>query len=214
MTYLINKLNFNLEDFEPYMDKETILIHYNKHHKNYLNNTNLIINEINPNIFNIPPEQLFIKLNNIKEKKELIIKLKNNLGGHINHEIFWKGLKINSYIDKNFKKIIEKEFFSLENFKYLFEKECLNKFGSCWVWLIKTKNNKLKITSTSNQDNPTLKKKYSDNPNYINGYPLMGLDLWEHAYYLKYKNEKIKFIKSYWNLINWEEIIKRYEKIK
>ncbi len=200
MSYKLEKLNYNYNSLEPFFDEETMIIHHTKHHQNYINNTNNIIKETDEKLFKIPTKILINKLNFFpKEKRK---KLKNNLGGHINHKIWWKGLKKNTNINIDFKKIIEKEFFSVENFKNLFTQEAINKFGSGWIWLIKNKKNKLKITSTSNQDTPLTQDEY----------PIIGLDIWEHAYYLKFRNDKINYIKNFWNVINWEEAFNKFIK--
>ncbi len=203
MCYSLTKLNYKYEDLEPYLTKKSMIIHHMGHHQTYINNINTIIKQYNPNLFKINAEILLTQLHLIPKK--IRYTFKNNLGGYINHNIYFNGLKKNTIINKNFKKIIENKYKSMNEFKKKFTKKALTTFGSSWIWLIKDINNKLHITTTSNQNNPIipdLKHKY--------GYPIITLDLWEHAYYVDYYNKKIEFINNYWNLINWDIAYLRY----
>ncbi|MCR3754958.1 MAG: superoxide dismutase (Mn) [Candidatus Westeberhardia cardiocondylae] len=202
MIFTLPNLPYNYDDLEPFFDKETMKIHHTKHHQTYINNTNEAIKKLNK-FKNISIEELIIKLDELPPKTRTFIK--NNAGGHLNHSLFWKFIKKNVKINDEIKKQIEKNFNSFENFQKLFEKIAMNHFGSGWVWLIK-KNNTLSIISTKNQNNPLMGKKHSE----YSGYPILGLDLWEHAYYLKYKNNKKNYIKSFWNIINWNEVNLRF----
>ncbi len=204
MCYTLPILNYKYNDLEPYLSKKNMMLHHIGHHQTYINNTNNIINEYNPNLFKINAEILLTQLHLIPKKIRYI--LQNNLGGYINHNIYLNGLKKNTILNKNFQKIIENKYQSINKFKTIFIKKALNTFGSSWIWLIKDINNKLQIITTSNQNNPitpSLKHKY--------GYPIITLDLWEHAYYLDYYNKKIEFINNYWNLINWDIAYLRYK---
>ncbi|WP_343188338.1 Fe-Mn family superoxide dismutase [Buchnera aphidicola (Ceratoglyphina bambusae)] len=204
MTFTLPNLQYSYKEFQQYIDEETMFIHYNKHHKNYIDSLNIIIK--NNNIIIDSIEDLIKSLNNIDI--EDIEKLKNSAGGHFNHLLFWKNLKLGTKISNDFKKIIEKNFGSIQNFKLRFENISSNHFGSGWVWLIVKRNNILRIVSTNNQDNPLMGKFVSDDY----GYPIFGLDLWEHAYYLKYKNDRLSYIKNFWNIINWDEVFNRLKK--
>ena len=184
------KLDYEYDALEPYIDKETMKIHYEKHHRGYfeklqkaleksdekdvlklLKNTNLI------------PENI---------KKSII----NNGGGHINHTFFWKLLKKNVEPTEEIITKINDEFESLDNFKEEFKKTALQRFGSGWTWLVLDDENKLKIISTKNQDNPISQ----------NLKPILGLDVWEHAYYLKYQNKRADYIDAFFNIINWKQV--------
>ncbi|CEN31998.1 Superoxide dismutase [Mn] [Candidatus Westeberhardia cardiocondylae] len=206
MDFKLPVLPYDYDDLEPFLDKETMKIHHTKHHQTYINNTNSAKKNF-PLLNKLNIENLVKKLNIIPEKNEKIF-LQNNAGGHLNHSLFWKFLKKNTPINVTLKFEIEKNFDSINNFKNIFEKTAMNHFGSGWVWIIK-KNNKLKIISTINQNNPLMGKEISGH----SGYPILGLDLWEHAYYLKYQNRKIEYIKAFWNIINWEEVEKQFNNV-
>ncbi|QJC33318.1 Fe-Mn family superoxide dismutase [Enterobacteriaceae endosymbiont of Donacia clavipes] len=200
MSYQLPKLLYKYSDLEPFFDTRTMKIHHTKHHQNYINNTNLILEK--NNIKNIKINELLLKLDNLSipiKQKEL---LRNNAGGHANHSFFWKILKKNTKPNNIILNILKDNFNNLENFKKKFEKKALNFFGSGWIWLIK-KNNLLKIITTKNQDNPIMNKIN----NKLLDYPIIGLDLWEHAYYLKYQNQKSLYIKSFWHVLNWDRVL-------
>lgn len=201
MSYKLPKLLYSYDSLEPYIDKETMEIHYTKHHQTYVDNVNKILNNTHYSTYS--ENKLIKDLDkiDIKDKESL----KNNLGGHVNHSLFWLNLKLGTKLKGSLKLAIEKQFFSFENFVRLFEEVALKHFGSGWVWLINDLG-KLKIVSTINQNNPLMGKE-------INGFlgnPIICLDIWEHAYYLKYKNKRIEYIKSFWNIVNWEEAERRF----
>lgn len=203
MNYSLPDLDYSYDALEPFFDQETMKIHHTKHHQNYVNNTNLILK--NTAFSSLSIEELISILNEIVlEKKNF---LKNNAGGHINHSFFWKSLKKGAILTNIFKTEIDKQFGSFNVFKQKFEEVALNHFGSGWVWLVK-QNGILSIVSTMNQDNPLMGKEISN----TYGDPIIGLDLWEHAYYLKYQNRKLDYIQSFWNVINWEVISDRLQK--
>lgn len=206
MIYKLPELQYKYDYLEPYFDKLTMKIHYTIHHQNYINNINTLI-ENYTELKQLSIEDLIANLYKIPEIHRTSIK--NNAGGHLNHTMFWKILKHNTYLSGKLKQIIEYNFGNINTFQQSFEKIALNHFGSGWVWLIYI-NNKLNIISTNNQDNPLMGKSIVG----INGYPLFGLDLWEHAYYLKYQHNKIDYIKSFWKILNWDEVYKRFKKIK
>ena len=193
----IERLPYSYSALERFIDKETMNVHYNKHYKGYVNKLNDAIKD-----------------NKGKDKKlKDIVKtismydrtVKNNAGGAFNHALFWKMLspKKQRCSGEIYEKII-KEYKTFNNFKKLFESAAQKRFGSGWVWLVLTKNNRLKIMTTANQDNPLMNTiKYG-------GRPLLGLDLWEHSYYLKYRNKKDDYIKNFWSVVNWDFVNRLY----
>ncbi|QJC36947.1 superoxide dismutase [Mn] [Enterobacteriaceae endosymbiont of Donacia vulgaris] len=196
MTYTLPDLLYKYSDLEPFFDTKTMKIHHQKHHQNYINNTNLLLQK--NNIKDIKINKLISNLNNLSLSKSQKIILRNNAGGHANHSFFWKILKKNTQPNNIILNIFEKEFDNLENFKIMFENIALNFFGSGWIWVVKQQNT-LKIITTINQDNPLMNNKELS-------YPIIGLDLWEHSYYLKYQNQKNLYIQAFWNVINWDKV--------
>ena len=186
----IDKLPYGYDDLTSFIDGETMKTHYNKHYKGY-------VDKLNSELEKIKGKDLDL-VDIIKKISNFNSKVKNNGGGAFNHALFWKMLspKKQTIKDPILSKI-NKQFGSFEKFKEKFEEESKSKFGSGWVWLILTKTNTLKIVTTSNQDNPLM------NTEKTQGYPLLGLDLWEHAYYLKYQNKRDEYIKNFWKVVNW-----------
>lgn len=203
MSYLLPSLPYSYDSLEPYFDEETMKIHHTKHHQNYINNTNDILKKTAFSSLSI--KELMSIFNEISLDNKNI--LRNNAGGHINHSLFWKSLKINTLLNKNIKLALEKNFGSFESFKSQFEEVAMKHFGSGWVWLV-NQNGTLAIVSTVNQDNPLMGKLISN----TYGDPILGLDLWEHAYYLKYQNRKLDYIKAFWNVVNWDTVDRRLQK--
>jgi len=199
MEFKIVKLKYSYSSIEPFINEETMKIHYNKHYKGYVSKLNDAIKERD----NIPDniEQI---IKNISSYSKLI---RNNAGGTYNHQLFWEMLSPNKTdIPTKLKILIEKFFGSVDEFKNKFEERAKKSFGSGWIWLILTPKNRLKLFFTQNQDNPLM------NIFKNGGYPLLGLDLWEHAYYLKYKNDKEEYIKKFWDNINWSFVNEQYMK--
>jgi Fe-Mn family superoxide dismutase len=186
----IDKLPYNYDELERFIDSETMKTHYNKHYKGYVEKLNVELEKVKGKDLDL--EEIIEKISKFNKV------VKNNGGGAFNHALFWKMLspKKQEITDPILSKI-EKDFGSFEKFKEQFSEEAKTKFGSGWAWLILTKNNRLKIVTTSNQDNPLM------NTEKENGYPLLGLDLWEHAYYLKYKNKRDEYISNFWKVVNW-----------
>lgn len=203
MTYVLPNLTYSYDEFEPYIDSETMYIHYTRHHQTYVNNVNNILQSINMPFLTI--EKLIMNLDDVPLENKIV--LRNNAGGHANHSFFWKGLKKNTVLTGNLKKMIEVQFGSFERFQKQFNHTAVNFFGSGWVWLV-LKDDILSIIATSNQDNPLMKSSIT---NVSLGYPIIGLDVWEHAYYLKYKNKRIDYVKSFWKIINWNEAMHRFD---
>jgi Fe-Mn family superoxide dismutase len=193
----VDKLPYDYNSLEKFIDGETMNTHYNKHYKGYVEKLNVELEKI---------KGKDLDLEEIVEKISKFNKIvRNNGGGAFNHALFWKMLspKKQEVSDPILSKI-KKDFGSFEKFKEQFSEEAKTKFGSGWAWLILTKNNRLKIVTTSNQDNPLM------NTEKENGYPLLGLDLWEHAYYLKYKNKRDEYIKNFWKVVNWGFVNDQY----
>ncbi|AWH90580.1 superoxide dismutase [Mn] [Buchnera aphidicola (Melanaphis sacchari)] len=203
MSYLLPSLSYSYDSLEPFFDEETMKIHHTKHHQNYINNTNFILEKTAFSSLSIYELISILKEITLENKDAL----RNNAGGHINHILFWKTLKKDTVLPDILKIEIEKQFRDFESFKDQFEKIALNHFGSGWVWLV-NQNGTLSIVSTVNQDNPLMGKYISN----TYGNPIMGIDLWEHAYYLKYQNRKLEYIKSFWNVVNWNEVSSRLQK--
>jgi Fe-Mn family superoxide dismutase len=193
----IEKLPYSYDSLSSFIDTETMKTHYTKHYKGYVEKLNLELEKVKGKDLDL--EEI------IKSVSKFNTKVKNNGGGAFNHALFWKMLspKPNKIGDK-LSKQINKDFGSFDKFKEKFEEEAKSRFGSGWVWLILTKQNKLKIVTTANQDNPLM------NTEKDQGYPLLGLDLWEHAYYLKYKNQRDKYISNFWKVVNWGFVEDQY----
>lgn len=191
-------LSYSYDSLEPFFDTKTMEIHYTKHHQAYLNNVISILKNTEYCKKSLKYIIKNIKEINISSKKSLI----NNIGGHINHSFFWEILKKNTVLPDSLKISLDNSFGSINEFKKYFEYIAVNHFGSGWVWLIK-KNNILQVISTNNQDSPIVDL---GNFDYQGGIPLIGLDLWEHSYYLKYQNRKLEYIKSFWNVLNWNKV--------
>ena len=195
-------LAYGYNDLEPFMDGLTIETHYSKHHLNYCNKLNDLVK-------GTPLETMALEeiLKNLDVKNSA---LRNNAGGYYNHNIFWEilGPKTTSKPTGSLAELIDRDFGSFSAFKSQFSEAAKNLFGVGWVWLIYQNDGSLKITTTQNQDNPLM-------PNQeFQGYPLIALDLWEHAYYLKYKNDKAKYIENFWQIADWNKIEYRLSLIK
>ncbi|URJ24471.1 Fe-Mn family superoxide dismutase [Candidatus Blochmanniella camponoti] len=205
MSFILPSLPYPYDALEPFLDEKTMKIHHTKHHQAYIDNANAALIDL-PEFSNLPVIELIKKLNHLPNHKKTI--LRNNAGGHINHSLFWKYLKKNTILQGSLKDAIEYNFSSISSFKDHFEKTAISRFGSGWVWLIK-QNDILSIVSTSNQDNPLMGADISG----TNGYPILGLDVWEHAYYLKYQNRRLDYIRSFWNVVNWDEVYTQFHQV-
>lgn len=191
-------LPYQYNSLEPYIDAQTMEIHFTRHASAYTKNMNDAIKEENIS----GSEGLEGILGQVSKFSQ---KLRNNAGGHYNHESFWKMMAPGGKaISQKMNGEIEKSFGSFNDFKNQFNTAASSRFGSGWAWLYLDKQKALKVGSTPNQDNPLMD--VSD----IKGYPLLGLDVWEHAYYLKYQNKRADYVSAWWNLVNWAEVEKRY----
>lgn len=199
------KLEYGFDALEPNIDKMTMEIHYSKHHQGYINNLNKII-EGNPSLQNLKIEEVIDKITNEKVDNGL----KNNAGGHYNHTFFWNLLTAKQMTKEptgDFLTHILRDFGSLDRLKISFDEAAKSRFGSGWAWLVYDSNDRrLKITSTPNQDNPLMT--FSE----IKGEPIIGLDVWEHAYYLKYQNKRADYIGAFWNVLDWTKAEINYNK--
>ncbi|KAG6335372.1 hypothetical protein ID866_3709 [Astraeus odoratus] len=201
MSYTLPSLPYAYDALEPHFDKQTMEIHHTKHHQTYVNNANAALESL-PEFANLPVEELITKLDQLPADKKTV--LRNNAGGHANHSLFWKGLKTGTTLQGDLKAAIERDFGSVDNFKAEFEKAAATRFGSGWAWLV-LKGDKLAVVSTANQDSPLMGEAISG----ASGFPILGLDVWEHAYYLKFQNRRPDYIKAFWDVVNWDEAAAR-----
>ena len=156
---------------------------------------------------NLDIDDLIAQLDKFPADKRTFIR--NNAGGHSNHSMFWKGLKTGTTLQGDLKAAIERDFGSVEAFQAEFEKAAATRFGSGWAWLV-LKDGKLAVVSTANQDSPLMGEAISG----TSGYPIIGLDVWEHAYYLKFQNRRPDYIKAFWSVVNWDEAAARFASAK
>ncbi|MBT0334888.1 superoxide dismutase [Mn] [Morganella morganii subsp. morganii] len=201
MSYVLPALPYAYDALEPHFDKMTMEIHHTKHHQTYVNNTNTAL-EAFPEMANLDIDDLIAQLDKFPADKRTFIR--NNAGGHSNHSMFWKGLKTGTTLQGDLKAAIERDFGSVEAFQAEFEKAAATRFGSGWAWLV-LKDDKLAVVSTANQDSPLMGEAISG----TSGYPIIGLDVWEHAYYLKFQNRRPDYIKAFWSVVNWDEAAAR-----
>jgi Fe-Mn family superoxide dismutase len=202
MSYSLPSLPYAYDALEPHFDKQTMEIHHTKHHQTYVNNANTVL-EAYPELAQYSVEDLIQDLDKVPADKRTF--MRNNAGGHANHSLFWKGLKIGTTLGGDLKAAIERDFGSVEKFQEEFEKAAATRFGSGWAWLV-LKGDKLAVVSTANQDSPLMGEAVAG----ASGFPILGLDVWEHAYYLKYQNKRPDYIKAFWNVVNWDEAAARF----
>lgn len=195
------KLGYANDALEPHIDKQTMEIHHGKHHAAYVRNLNDAIK--NTPFATMEIEEILAK---VTDKFPAI---RNNGGGHYNHTQFWMSLsgKGGGQPSGKLADAINAKFGSFDKFKEQFGKESTGRFGSGWAWLAVDKKKGLYLTSTANQDNPLMAKLLKKQK----GTPILGLDVWEHAYYLKYQNRRPEYIAAFWNVVNWDEVSRRYE---
>ena len=197
--YILPKLDYPYDALEPYIDKETMLIHHTKHHKTYLDNLNDTLSQY-PDFQMTDAESLLKNSTTLPENIKL--KVINNGGGYVNHNLYWKTLSPNSSNHVGMLlKTLESTYGSIDIFKEKFSNAALTLFGSGWGWLV-INSNKLEIISTSNQNNPISEGKA----------PILGIDVWEHAYYLKYQNKRVDYINAWWNIVDWKYVASLFEK--
>lgn len=202
MAYELPELPYAYDALEPHIDKETMNIHHTKHHNTYVTNVNAAL-EGQDDLASKSVEELISDLDSVPESIRTAVR--NNGGGHANHSLFWKLLSPNGGGNPSgaLAEAIDSKFGSFDEFKEKFAAAGKTRFGSGWAWLVLS-NGELEVTSTPNQDSPLMEGKT----------PLLGLDVWEHAYYLKYQNKRPDYIGAFWNVVNWEEVSRLYESAK
>jgi Fe-Mn family superoxide dismutase len=203
MAYTLPALPYAYNALEPHIDARTMEIHHTKHHQAYINNVNSAI--AGTELEKLPVEQLIADLGKVPEDKRMAVR--NNGGGHANHSLFWTimGPKAGGAPSGDLAAAISSSFGSFENFKEQFGKAATTRFGSGWAWLV-VAGGKLAIGSTANQDSPLMGQAIAG----LTGTPILGLDVWEHAYYLNYQNRRPDYITAFWNVVNWNEVAKRF----
>lgn len=198
MAFELPKLPYSYNGLEPYIDSQTMEIHHTKHHQAYVDKLNAAL-ESHPDLAQKPVEELLKDIDQVPE--DIRTAVRNHGGGHYNHSLFWKmmappasdsGISSSPLIER-----VNKTFGTFDEFKKKFTEDALGRFGSGWVWLVVEKSGNLAIASTPNQDNPLTD---------ASGTPILGLDVWEHAYYLKYQNRRPEYIEAWWNVVNWKEV--------
>jgi superoxide dismutase, Fe-Mn family len=200
MAYELPPLPYPFAALEPHIDAKTMEIHHDKHHQAYITNANNALKDYSE-LAAKPVEELLANLSAVPEAIRTVVR--NNAGGHANHSFFWKILGPNAGGSPKGKlaEAINSTFGSFDQFKEKFQAAGAGRFGSGWAWLVVNKEGKLEITSTPNQDSPI-----SDGLK-----PVLGVDVWEHAYYLLYQNRRPDYLKAFWNVVNWVEVGKYYE---
>ena len=199
MAFELPPLPYDYKALEPYIDTETMHLHHDKHHQAYVNNLNAAIQ--GHAFANLPIEEIIRRLNELPESIRTAVR--NNGGGHLNHTMFWELMIPGGSKEPTgaLAQAINAKFGSFDAFKTAFNDAGVKRFGSGWAWLILDKAGNLAITSTANQDNPLTEGHF----------PVLGNDVWEHAYYLKYQNRRPEYLSAWWNVVNWDVVAKRYE---
>lgn len=195
MAFELPKLEYAYDALEPHIDKETMEIHYTKHHNTYVTKLNDAV--AGTEFENVSIEDLMKRIDEVPaDKKTAVV---NNGGGHYNHSLFWTLLAPGKEAKGEVVDAIESKFGSLDAFKQEFADAAAGRFGSGWAWLV-VNNGELEVTSTPNQENPLMEGKT----------PILGLDVWEHAYYLNYQNKRPDYIAAFWNVVNWDKVNELY----
>ncbi|WP_276893621.1 Fe-Mn family superoxide dismutase [Frischella perrara] len=203
MPYSLPPLPYAYDALEPYIDSETMHLHHDKHHQTYVNNANAALPSLPTELQTLSPEELIKNLDKVPADK--LTAIRNNVGGHVNHTLFWELLKVGTELKGELKVAIERDFGSVDAFKEKFASAAASRFGSGWAWLV-VQNGRLAVVSTANQDNPSMGEKYAA----TSGTPILTLDVWEHAYYLKYQNRRVDYIGAFWNVVNWDKVSELY----
>jgi Fe-Mn family superoxide dismutase len=199
--HTLPKLAYAYDALEPFIDTKTMEIHYTKHHQAYVDKLNKAL-ESHPELQNKTAEDLIKDLNSVPE--DIRTAVRNNGGGHVNHSFFWPILKKGMQPKVEVFQAINKKFGSFDKFKELFKDAATTVFGSGWAWLVLNSKKELEIVKTTNQDNPISQGLI----------PVLGIDVWEHAYYLKYQNRRPDYVDAFWNVVNWEKVNENYLKSK
>jgi Fe-Mn family superoxide dismutase len=203
MAHELPALPYDFAALEPHIDAQTMQIHHDKHHAAYVNNLNTALEKY-PQLQSKSAEELIRDLNSVPE--DIRTAVRNNGGGHVNHTMFWTIMGPNGGGEPTgaIASAIREAFGDFDTFKQQFNDAGVKRFGSGWVWLVRGTGGKLQITSTANQDNPMSEGMY----------PIMGNDVWEHAYYLKYQNKRPDYLAAWWNVVNWDEVNRRFEQAR
>jgi superoxide dismutase, Fe-Mn family len=199
MAHSLPKLGYGYDVLEPFIDKETMEIHHTKHHQAYIDKLNAAL-ERHSELADKDVDSLVEDLENLPE--EVRNAVRNHGGGHSNHRLFWQILKKDVVLDGAVKDAIDKSFESFDDFNEKFVNAAMMRFGSGWAWLVVNSSGELEVVSTANQDSPLSSGMK----------PILGLDVWEHAYYLKYKNKRAEYISAFWNVVNWDKVNELYGK--
>ncbi|MER2178678.1 MAG: superoxide dismutase [Stenotrophomonas maltophilia] len=199
MAYTLPKLSYAYDALEPHIDAATMEIHHTKHHQTYINNVNAALE--GTEFADLPVEELVKKTKSLPENLQGVVR--NNGGGHANHTLFWTVMSPNGGGAPvgDVAKAIESQLGGLEKFKDAFTKAALTRFGSGWAWLSVTPDKKIVVESSANQDSPLMD----------GNTPILALDVWEHAYYLKYQNRRPEYIGAFFNVVDWNEVERRYQ---
>lgn len=199
MAYQLPDLPYDFNSLEPHIDERTMRIHHGKHHNTYVTNLNAAL-EGHPDLAAKSIEDLLRDIDNVPESIRTAVR--NNGGGHANHSLFWQIMSPNGGGEPSgeLAEAINKKWGSFDKFKEEFSQAAAGRFGSGWAWLVVDENGELQVYSTANQDSP-----------YMQGHtPILGLDVWEHAYYLNYQNRRPDYIAAWWNVVNWDNVNQRY----
>ena len=195
MKYTLSQLQYSYNALEPYIDAKTMEIHHTKHHQAYIDKLNAVLEKY-PDLAERKLEDLIGNLHDLPIAEEDKKVLKNNGGGHLNHSLFWEIMGPEKLVDQSLVNQLIETFGSIEEFKKQFSQTAISHFGSGWAWLVKDDAAKLKIYSLPNQDSPLM------HPPHLNGHlPIIGLDLWEHSYYLKYQNRRAEYVENWWKVL-------------
>lgn len=201
MAFELPELPYAYDALEPYFDEETMHLHHDKHHNTYVTNANAALE--GTDLADKSAEEILSNFDAVPEDKKTAVR--NNVGGHANHTLFWEQFSANAGGEPTgaLKEAIDAKFGSFKDFQEAFKTAATGRFGSGWAWLV-LDNGEVAITSTPNQDSPLMDGQT----------PLLGIDVWEHAYYLKYKNVRPDYIAAFWNIVNWDVVAKRFDVAK
>jgi Fe-Mn family superoxide dismutase len=200
--HLLPELTYKYDALEPAIDAKTMEIHHGKHHAAYVSNLNNVLTDYK-DLQSKTIEELISNMNGVPETIRTAVR--NNGGGHFNHSLFWKMIApgVAKKPDSTIEKEIATTFSTFESFTEKFSQAAMTRFGSGWAWLVLDKSKKLMVYSTANQDSPVMEGLT----------PLLGLDVWEHAYYLKYQNRRADYVKAFWSIVNWDYVGKLYKSV-
>lgn len=201
--FKLPELPFAYNALEPFMDAKTVEVHYARHHQTYVDNANKAMEGLS-GFDGLCPGQVLQRLAEIPAERRPAVR--NNVGGHVNHSLFWKCLGTGTELKGELKDAIIRDFGSVESFKKELLNTALTQFGSGWGWLIMDNQGKLFVAKTANQNSPIMGKEFAG----VEGIPLLLIDVWEHAYYLKYQNKRADYLEALWNIINWDYVAQRF----